>query len=99
MEKLRTLTIRKYRYLSCHRYFIFNGNKKYDESLILNVNNLSGSISFKFIDLANNEEIVFDNPSSGDYVIPLKKGYKMKLLILASKAVGGYKIIRKTIKE
>ena len=99
MEKLRTLTIRKYLLLSCHRYFFFSGHKKYDESLIFYVTNNSGTISFRFTDLSSKEEILFDNPKTGEYVVPLKKGGKMKLVISASRASGGYKIVKKTIKK
>ena len=97
MEKLRTQVARKYRLLSCHRYQTFTGHKTYDESLILTITNNGGSISFTFTDLSNNEVISFNNPKTGDYIIPLKKGIKTKLVITASKAIGSYKIIKKTI--
>ena len=99
MEKLRIQAARKYYLLSCHRYQVFTGHKEYEESLLLTLTNDGGSISFKFIDLSNNEVITFDNPKTGEYVIPLKKRIKTKMVITASKAIGAYKIVKKTIKE
>lgn len=99
MEKYRTLTARKYHFLSTHRSFLFKGHKKYEQSLIVVIQNNGGNINFTFTDLANEEVFAFDNPSSGKYEIKLVKGNKMKLLITSSKAIGSYKIIKKTIKE
>ena len=99
MEKLRTLTSRKYYLLSCHRFFVFKGHKEYDESLVINVTNEGGSISFTFTDLATNEVIEFKDPKTGEYVVPLTKGGKTKLVITASHAIGAYNIKKKTIKE
>ncbi len=99
MEKLKTLAARKYFLLLCHRYHMFKGHKEYEESLILTVNNNGGNICFTFTDMSTNEVITFDNPETGDYVIPLKKGEKMKLVITAAKAIGAYKIVKKTIKD
>lgn len=99
MEKLRIQAARKYYLLSCHRFLIFVGHKENEESIVLTITNDGGSISFTFTDLSNNEVISFDNPKSGDYIIPLKKGIKTKLVIVASKAIGSYKIIKKTIIE
>ena len=99
MEKIVIQAARKYYLLSCHRYQTFIGHQKYEESLILSITNDGGSISFTFTDLSTNEVIAFDNPQAEEYVIPLKKGRKMKLTIVASKAVGTYKISKKTIKD
>lgn len=99
MEKYRTLTARKYYLLSCHRYFVFKGHKKYGQSLIVSVTNNGGSISFTFTDLATQEVKEFKNPQTGEFTVPLTKGNKMKLVINASKAIGTYKIVKKTIKE
>ena len=99
MEKVRTLAARKYFLLSCHRFYFFKGHKEYEESLILTVNNNGGNICFTFTDMSTNEVITFDNPKTGDYAIPLKKGEKMKLVITAAKAIGAYKIVKKTIKD
>ena len=99
MEKLRTLASRKYYLLSCHRYFVFKGHKEYDESLVINVTNEGGSISFAFTDLVTNEVIEFKDPKTGKYVVPLTKGGKTKLVITASHAIGAYNIKKKTIKE
>lgn len=96
MEKIRTITIRKYYILSCHRTFIFSGNKNHEQSIILTLTNKGGTIKFTFTDLQTNEVVEFDNPSSGEYVVPLKKGVKTKLVITASKAKGSYKISKKT---
>lgn len=46
-----------------------------------------------------NEVTSFNNPNTNTYEIPLKKGNKIKLHITSSKAVGSYKIVRKTIKD
>ena len=54
----------------------FAGHKSYEKIIILSVINDGGSISFAFTDLTTNEAIVFDNPKSGDYIIPLKKESK-----------------------
>ena len=99
MEKLRTLASRKYYLLSCHRFFVFKGNKKYDESLVINVTNEGGEICFTFTDLATNEVKEFKDPETGEYVVPLTKGGKTKLVITASHAIGAYNIKKKTIKE
>lgn len=93
----KTQASRKYYLLSCHRFMTFKGHKSYEETIILSVINDGGSICFTFTDLSSNEVISFDNPKSGDYIIPLKKGIKTKLVITASKAIGSYKIIKKTI--
>lgn len=97
MEILKTLAARKYKFLSCHRYFVFTGHKDYEESLVLTLTNDGGYITFTFTD-SNGQETIFDNPISGEYVIPLKKGEKTKLVITASKAIGAYNIKKKTIK-
>ena len=99
MEKLRIQASRKYHLLSCHRYFVFTGHKEYDESIILTITNESGAICFTFTDLTTNEVVEYDNPKTGEYIIPLKKGNKTKLTIVASKAIGAYKIVKKTIIE
>ena len=99
MEKYRTLTARKYLLLSSHRCFYFKGHKKYDESLVINVTNEGGSISFAFTNLITNEEIEFKDPKTGEYIIPLTKGGKTKLVINASHAIGAYTIKKKTISE
>ena len=99
MEKLRTLAARKYYLLSTHRYYFFTGHKVYEESLILTVTNNGGSICFTFVDLSSSEEIAYENPASGEYIIPLKKGSKMKLVITSSNARGAYKIAKRTVKE
>ena len=99
MEKLRTLASRKYYLLSCHRFFVFKGHKEYEQSLVINVANEGGSISFAFTDLVTNEVIEFKDPQSGEIIIPLTKGGKTKLVINASHAIGAYNIKKKTIKE
>lgn len=98
MEKLKIQAARKYRILSCHRYQTFAGHKEYEESLLLSVTNDGGLINFTFTDLTTNEVISFDNPKTGEYEVPLKKGNKMRLVINASKAIGSYKIVKRTIK-
>lgn len=99
MEKSRTLASRKYYLLSCHRFFVFKGHKEYEQSLVINVTNDGGSISFTFTDLTTNEVIEYIDPKTGEYIIPLTKGGKTKLMIMASHAIGSYSIKKKTIKE
>ncbi len=94
MEKYRTLAARKYYLLSCHRYFIFKGHKEYEESLVIIITNEGGSISFTFTNLITNEVIEFKNPKTGEYVVPITKGGKTKLVITASMAIGAYKIVK-----
>ncbi len=97
MEKIRLVAARKYYLLSCHRTLMLSTHKKYEESLLLTVTNDGGAISFRFTDLTTKEVTSFDNPKSGEYVVPLEKGNKMELLIVASKAIGSYKLVKKTI--
>lgn len=99
MEKYRTLTARKYYSLSCHRFFVFKGHKKYEQSLVIYITNEGGEICFTFTDLATNEVIEYKDPKSGEYVIYLTKGGKTKLVITTSHAIGAYKIVKRTIKE
>ena len=97
MEILRIQAARKYYLLSCHRYQTFIGHKEYEESLILTITNNGGYISFTFTDLSTNEVITFDNPKTGEYIVLLKKGSKMKMDIKASKAIGAYNIKKRTV--
>lgn len=99
MEKLRTLQSRSYCLLYTNQTMIINAHKKYDQSILLNVTNNGGTIDFTFTDLTTNEVTSFNNPTTNTYEIPLKKGNKIKLHITSSKAVGSYKIVRKTIKD
>ena len=98
MEKIRTIHSRAFYLISCHRYYVFKGHKEYEESIILTVKNDGGTIDFVFTDSTNNENISFINPPSGEYIVPLKKGEKMKLVITAKGAKGSYKIAKKIIK-
>ena len=99
MEKLRTLASRKYYLLSCHRFFVFKGHKEYEQSLVINITNEGGEICFTFTDLTTNEVIEYKDPKTGEYIIPLTKGGKTKLVITASHAIGAYKIVKRTIKK
>lgn len=98
MEKLRTVASRKYYSLSCHRFFVFKGHKEYEQSLVINITNEGGEICFTFTDLVTNKVIEFKDPKTGEYVVPLIKGGKTKLVITASRAIGSYNIKKKTIK-
>lgn len=98
MEKLRTVASRKYYSLSCHRFFVFKGHKEYEQSLVINITNEGGSISFTFTDLATNKVIEYNDPKTGENIVPLTKGGKTKLVITASHAIGSYNIKKKTIK-
>ena len=97
MGKLRLLASRKYYLLSCHRTLTISNHKEYEELILLTVTNDGGAISFRFTDLTSKEVTSFDNPKSGEYVIPLNKGSKTELLIVASRAIGAYKIEKKTV--
>ena len=97
MEKPRIQAARKYYLLSCHRCLTFVGHKENEESIILTITNDGGSICFAFTDLTTKGVISFDNPKTGQYVVPLKNGNKMRLEINASKAIGSYRIEKKTI--
>ena len=97
MEKIKTLAARKYYYLTTNRYFEFITHQTYDESLFLIIENSGGQISFTITNISTNEITAFSNPETGEYIIPLIKGSKMKLEIKSSKAIGAYKIVRKTI--
>lgn len=99
MEKLRTIGNRKYYLLSSHSFFTIKGDLEYEESIVLDVVNNGGDISFTFTDLSSNEVTSFVNPSSGNYVVPLQKGGKMKLDIRAKKAIGSYRLQKRTIKK
>ena len=62
---------------------------------MINITNEGGEICFTFTDLTTNEAIEYKDPKSGEYVVPLTKGGKTKLMITASHAIGAYKIIIK----
>lgn len=96
MEKQKTLTARAYRLLSCHKDLNFVASKEHEESLSLQIRNDDGNIRFTIADLTLKEDSVFDNPSSGEYCVPLKKGNKIRVLIEANNAIGSYKIVKKT---
>ena len=98
-EKLTTFTIRAYFLLSCYRTCYFRGHKKYEQSLIITLTNSGGYIEFELIDSSTNETNKLENPESGVYEFPLKKGVMTKLIIRAKGAKGKYKIQKKTIKE
>ena len=99
MEKLRTISNRKYYLLSSHSFFTIKSDPEYEESIVLDVVNNGGDISFTFTDLSSNEVTNFVNPSSGNYAVPMKKGGKMKLDIRAKRAIGSYHLQKRTIKE
>lgn len=97
MDKLKTLTARKYYLLSCHKFLSIKGSEDFEESLVLVLTNNGGSICFRFYDESSQEEVVFDNSSSGEYNVPIKKGSKIKISIIAFKAIGAYKIAKKIV--
>ncbi len=96
-EKSRLITSRSYYLMSCYRYYNFKGNKKYEQSVILHLENNGGQINFEFVK-PNGEVIKLDNPKTGIYEFPLEKGQISKLVIKATSAKGGYRIHKKTIK-
>lgn len=97
MEKQKTLAARAYRLLSCRRFFDLSPHKEREESLLLIVKNDGGDIRFSLTDLPSGETLSLDNPQTGEYAFPLKKGSKARLLILARNAIGAYRIVKKTI--
>ena len=96
--KVKTITARAYFVLSCYRKFSIKSSKKYEESLLLFVTNNGGDIDFTFTNKLTNQVYMFENPETGQYIIPLNKGDKLSLVIKAKKAKGSYKIQRKIIK-
>ena len=99
MEKIRTLLSRKYYLLSSHIFLTLKSHKEHEESIVLEVTNNGGEISFSFTDLNTNDVTSFVNPVSGSYIVRVNKNTKIKLLILAKGAIGSYKISRKIVVE
>ncbi|MBR1846725.1 MAG: hypothetical protein IJ787_03320 [Bacilli bacterium] len=56
-----------------------------------------GDIHLAFTDLLTQETLVSDNLSTGEYAAPLKPGSKVKLQIIARKAIGAYPMPRSTL--
>ena len=98
-EKISTLNVRSFSFLTCHRRTLLRSHKEYEQSLIITVENNGGSLSFELTDLSTKEVIKLDNPETGVYPLSLNKGAKYQLLITASAAKGTYKIQKKTIVE
>lgn len=96
-EKLHIICSRKYLYKSGTIYYFFKAHKKYEQSIIVNFTNDKGDISFQFTDLSTEENKEFKEP--GEYVFPLIKEHKYKIIIKTSGACGSHKIYKKTIKE
>lgn len=97
--KLTTYNSRTYCLMSCRRYSYFKGHQKYEQSLVISLENKGGYIEFELIDLSTDESTKLENPESGVYEFPLKKGIKTKLIIRAKGAKGKFKVQKKTIKE
>ena len=97
MEKIKTILSRKYHDLSTHYFLSLKGHSQFVETIILEVVNNGGEISFVFTDLTNNEVTSFINPKSGTYIIPLRKEGKMKMVINSKAAIGSYCVKKSTI--
>ena len=98
-EKISTLNVRSFSFLTCHRRTLLRGHKEYDQTLIITVEKNSGELSFELTDLATKEVTKLENPESGVYDLPLSKGAKYQFVITAKAAKGKYKIQKKTIIE
>ena len=96
-EKVRTITSRIFLYLFCHRVTYFKSNKKYEQSVIFDVDIKSGSFIIELEDLVNNKIEKLDNPSLGIYEYPLKKDNRYRIKITSKGACGKYKIQKKTL--
>lgn len=99
MEKLLTVSSRKYFYLSTNRYFTFKGHKKFDKSIIITFENRGGEIEFNLTNLSSGETHKLTSSDAGTHEFSLPKLEKVQLYIKSSKAIGSYKIQIKTIKE
>ena len=99
MEKLLTVSSRKYAYLSTNRYFTFKGHKEYEKSIIITFENRSGEIEFNLTNLSSGKTHKLTSSDAGTHEFPLPKLEKVLLHIKSSKAIGSYKIQVKTIKE
>ena len=98
-EKIRTLNVRSFAFLTCHRRTLLRGHKEYEQTLIITVEKNGGELSFELTDLATKEVTKLENPESGVYDLPLSKGAKYQFVITAKAAKGKYKIQKKTIIE
>ena len=98
-EKMTTLNSRSYKYLSTNRRFIFTSHKEYEQEIIITIVNNGGTISFEIINAETKETTKLDNPETGTYTFPLKKGMKTQILIKSKAAIGSYKIQKKTVIE
>lgn len=98
-EKIRTLNSRSFFLLTCIRRNVIRGCKENEQSLIITVENKGGVICFTLKDLATDKCEILENPETGVYELPLKKGGKYQFTITANFAKGKYKIQKKTIIE
>ena len=98
-EKIRTLNVRSFAFLTCHHRTLLRGHKEYEQSLIITVEKNGGELSFELMNLATKEANKLDNPESGVYEVPLSKGAKYQFVITAKAAKGKYKIQKKTVIE
>ena len=96
MEKRKLLAARAYCLLFCNITLTVSADKQREESLLLQVRNDGGEIHFAFVDLSTGETKTFDNPSTGEYAVSLKRSSKVKLLITANRAIGSYRIEKRT---
>ena len=98
-EKIRTLNVRSFAFLTCRRRTLLRGHKEYEQTLIITVEKNGGELSFELTDLNTKEANTLDNPESGIYEFPLSKGAKYQFVITAEAAKGKYMIQKKTIIE
>jgi len=94
-----TVAARSFYGLSSHHKWAFIGNKKYEQYLVITVENNGGYLAFEITNMTTNKVEKLENPQSGTYEFLLEKGEKTQLVLKAKSAIGKYKIQKKTIKE
>ena len=101
MEKVKisTVTNRSYYRATTYRKYYLKGHKKYEQSLIINVENADGKIYFELVDVKAKTSERLDNPVTGTYTFPLKSGVRYAFIIRTEAAKGGYKVQKQTIKN
>ena len=93
------MTCRAFKRLTTYRKSIFKTHKEYKQSLLLNIENSGGEISFEITDLNTKEVKKLDKPETGKYFFPLERNHKIQIVIRSKAAVGKYLIQKKLIKE
>ncbi len=74
MEKLLTVSSRKYVYLSTNSHFTFKGHKKFDKYIIIDFENRGGEIEFNLTNLSSGKSYKLINSDAGTHEFPLQVG-------------------------